>query len=145
MQETVIDLAKRGARVIMCCRDLTKAEEGNTYQGRFLMVKLTRLKMSVRARWLEITVADFKVLSTLFRRFYIFIKNQPSILFVYQKQKVNIYNILCYKTASKDIRKESGSDLVEITQLDLARYVLIYLDVMTPVFLIRTTYYNIIA
>lgn len=48
-KETVKDLAKRGARVIMCCRDLTKAEE-----------------------------------------------------------------------AAKDIRKESGSDLVEIMQLDLA-------------------------
>jgi len=48
-KETVIDLAKRGARVIMCCRDLTKAEE-----------------------------------------------------------------------AAKDIRKSSGSDLVEIMHLDLA-------------------------
>ena len=28
-KETVIDLAKRGARVIMCCRDLTKAEEAS--------------------------------------------------------------------------------------------------------------------
>ena len=48
-KETAIDLAKRGARVIICCRDMTKAE-----------------------------------------------------------------------AAAKDIRKDSGNDLVEVAQLDLA-------------------------
>ena len=28
-KETAIDLAKRGARVIICCRDMTRAEAGN--------------------------------------------------------------------------------------------------------------------